>query len=74
MPQLMFNWSDDYTFVMIEINCPDNESADIYYRYDDWSDDGWCKYEWPLFYADPGGHMIEAYAVVDGLAPSEIVQ
>lgn len=73
-PELVMNWSDDLTFVVIEINCPDNESAVIYYRYDDWSDDGWCKYEWPLFFNDPGGHMIEAYAVTDGLAPSEIVQ
>ena len=73
MPELMFYWSSDYSSVMIEINCPDNESAVIYYRYDNWSDDGWCEYEWPLFFCDPGGHMIEAYAVADGLAPSEIV-
>lgn len=73
-PELRFYWSSDQSFVMIEINCPDNESADIYYRYDDWSEDGWCKYEWPLYFNDPGEHMIEAYAVADGLAPSEIVQ
>ena len=73
MPELMFNWSIDHTSVMIEINCPDNESAVIYYKYDDWNDDGWCEYESPLLFLDPGNHVIVAYAVADGLAPSEIV-
>ena len=74
MPELIYSWYNDGSAVMIAINCPDNESAVIYYRYDNWSDDGWREYEWPLFFDDPGGHMIEAYAVADGLAPSEIVQ